>query len=130
MLNEDYLRFDFAHFSKVTPEEIVKIETIVNEKIRADIRLKEDRNYPSARLRNQEPGCYLERSMERNAYDHFRSSFSIELCGGCHVPSTGHIGFFKITTESAVAAGVRRMEAVTQKELSDMYKISYFNFLI
>ncbi len=114
LLNEDYLRFDFSHFSKVTPEEIVKIETIVNEKIREDIRLKEDRNIPISQA--EKSGARMlfgEKYGEKVRMITFDPKFSIELCGGCHVTSTGHIGFFKITTESAVAAGVRRIEAVT-----------------
>ncbi len=114
LLNEDYLRFDFSHFAKVTPEEILKIETIVNHKIREDIRLKEDRNIPISQA--EASGARMlfgEKYGEKVRMITFDPAYSIELCGGCHVPSTGRIGFFKIITESAVAAGVRRIEAVT-----------------
>ena len=114
LLNEDYLRFDFSHFAKVTPEEILKIETIVNRKIREDIRLKEDRNIPISQA--EKSGARMlfgEKYGEKVRMITFDPAYSIELCGGCHVSSTGRIGFFKIITESAVAAGVRRIEAVT-----------------
>jgi alanyl-tRNA synthetase len=114
LLNEEYLRFDFSHFAKVTPEEILRIETIVNQKIREDIRLKEDRNIPISQA--EKSGARMlfgEKYGEKVRMITFDPSYSIELCGGCHVSSTGRIGFFKIISESAVAAGVRRIEAVT-----------------
>lgn len=114
LLNEDYLRFDFSHFAKVTPEEILRIETIVNHKIREDIRLKEDRNIPISQA--EKSGARMlfgEKYGEKVRMITFDPAYSIELCGGCHVSSTGRIGFFKIIAESAVAAGVRRIEAVT-----------------
>lgn len=114
LLNEEYLRFDFSHFAKVTPEEIHKIETIVNQKIREDIRLTEDRNIPISQA--EKSGARMlfgEKYGEKVRMITFDPAYSIELCGGCHVSSTGHIGFLKITTETAVAAGVRRIEAVT-----------------
>ena len=114
LLNEHYLRFDFSHFSKVTPEEILKIEARVNEKIREDIRLIEDRNIPIKQA--EKSGARMlfgEKYGEHVRMITFDPSYSIELCGGCHVTSTGRIGIFKITSEAAVAAGVRRIEAVT-----------------
>lgn len=114
LVNDEYLRFDFSHFAKMTPEEISKIETRVNQKIREDIRLKEDRNLPISQA--EKAGARMlfgEKYGERVRMITFDPSFSIELCGGCHVSSTGHIGFFKILSESAIAAGVRRIEAVT-----------------
>ncbi len=114
LLNDAYLRFDFSHFSKVLPDELARIEARVNQKIREDIRLKEDRNIPikeaekaGARMLFGEKYGDIVRMIS------FDPTYSIELCGGCHVPSTGHIGYFKITGESAIAAGVRRIEAVT-----------------
>ena len=114
LLNEEYLRFDFSHFAKVTPEELQKIETIVNQKIREDIQLKEDRNIPiSVAEKSGARMLFGEKYGEKVRMITFDPAYSIELCGGCHVRSTGHIGFLKIISESAVAAGVRRIEAVT-----------------
>jgi len=120
LLDEHYLRFDFSHFSKVTPEELRRIEDIVNEKIREDIHLKEDRGIP-IKVAEQSGARMLfgEKYGEKVRMITFDPSFSIELCGGCHVPTTGRIGFFKITSESAVAAGVRRIEAITAKAAED-----------
>lgn len=120
LLDERYLRFDFSHFSKVTPEELRKIEDMVNEKIREDIHLKEDRGIPIKTA--EQAGARMlfgEKYGEKVRMITFDPSYSIELCGGCHVPSTGRIGFFKITSESAVAAGVRRIEAITAKAAED-----------
>lgn len=114
LLNEEYLRFDFSHFAKVTAEELQKIETIVNQKIREDIQLKEDRNIPiSVAEKSGARMLFGEKYGEKVRMITFDPAYSIELCGGCHVRSTGHIGFLKIISESAVAAGVRRIEAVT-----------------
>jgi alanyl-tRNA synthetase len=120
LLDEHYLRFDFSHFSKVTPEELRKIEDLVNEKIREDIHLQEDRGIP-IKVAEQAGARMLfgEKYGEKVRMITFDPAYSIELCGGCHVPSTGRIGFFKITSESAVAAGVRRIEAITAKAAED-----------
>lgn len=112
LVNAKQLRFDFSHFSKVTPEELLAIEEKVNEAVRANIELNEQRNVP------------LEAAADMGAMMLFGEKYgdtvrviqfgdSIELCGGTHVPSTGTIGLFKITTETAVAAGIRRIEAIT-----------------
>lgn len=114
LLNDEYLRFDFSHFSKVTAEELQKIETMINQKIREDIQLKEDRNIPiSVAEKSGARMLFGEKYGEKVRMITFDPAYSIELCGGCHVRSTGHIGFLKIISESAVAAGVRRIEAVT-----------------
>jgi alanyl-tRNA synthetase len=130
LVNESYLRFDFAHFSKMTAEEITKVESRVNEKIREDIRLKEDRNIPISQA--EKSGARMlfgEKYGEKVRMITFDPDFSIELCGGCHVKSTGHIGYFKITSESAVAAGVRRIEAVTA-EGAERYVNDQINQLV
>ncbi|HET8829342.1 MAG TPA: alanine--tRNA ligase-related protein, partial [Pelobium sp.] len=114
LVNENMLRFDFSHFSKVTEEEIRKIEGIVNEKIRANIVLKEERNvaYQQA-LDSGVTALFGEKYGDFVRVITFGEGYSKELCGGTHVPATGQIGYFKITSESAVAAGVRRIEAIT-----------------
>jgi alanyl-tRNA synthetase len=115
-LNEDTLRFDFQHFQKVSEEEIARIETIVNQKIRENIALEEARNLPIEEA--QKSGAMMlfgEKYGETVRMITFDQSYSRELCGGCHVQQTGQIGYFKITAETAIAAGVRRIEAVTAK---------------
>ena len=114
LLNEDHLRFDFSHFGKVTDEEIRQIEDIVNQRIRDNIKRKEDRAIPMEEARSA--GAMMlfgEKYGDKVRMITFDPGFSVELCGGCHVPATGRIGLFKIVSESAVAAGVRRIEAVT-----------------
>ena len=114
LVNENVLRFDFSHFSKVTDEEIRAIEGIVNEKIRANIALKEERNVPYQQaLDSGVTALFGEKYGDFVRVITFGEGYSKELCGGTHVPATGQIGFFKIVSESAVAAGVRRIEAIT-----------------
>ncbi len=113
-LDDKTLRFDFAHFQKVTEEELAEIERMVNEKIRENIPLEEARNLPIEEAKKS--GAMMlfgEKYGETVRMITFDPTYSRELCGGCHVPHTGKIGYFKITGESAVAAGVRRLEAVT-----------------
>jgi alanyl-tRNA synthetase len=113
-LDEHTLRFDFQHHQKVSDTEVIEIERIVNEKIRENIALEEARNLPIAEA--QKAGAMMlfgEKYGETVRMITFDPAYSRELCGGCHVKHTGQIGFFKITTESAVAAGVRRIEALT-----------------
>jgi alanyl-tRNA synthetase len=106
------LRFDFSHFSKVTEEELVEVEDFVNARIREGIKLEEKRNIP------------YQQAIENGAIALFGEKYgdsvrtitfgkSTELCGGTHVPNTSHIWHFIITSESAVAAGIRRIEAIT-----------------
>lgn len=114
LVNSSVLRFDISHFSKVTEEEIRKVEVIVNEKIRQNIVLDERRSIPLQQALDEGvTGLFGEKYGEFVRVITFDPHFSRELCGGTHVKSTGEIGFFKITSESAVAAGVRRIEAVT-----------------
>jgi len=114
LVNPEYLRFDFSHFAKVTDDELEQIEAIVNEKIRANIALKEERMvaYQEA-ISSGVTALFGEKYGEYVRVITFDDSFSKELCGGTHVKATGQIGFFKIIAESAVAAGVRRIEAIT-----------------
>ncbi|MGB1216833.1 MAG: DHHA1 domain-containing protein, partial [Saprospiraceae bacterium] len=109
-----YLRFDFSHHSGMTDEEVHQVEKIVNERIRQNIALDEKRNIPLAEA--QAAGATMlfgEKYGETVRMITFDSSYSIELCGGIHVPFTGEIGYFKIRTETSVASGIRRIEALT-----------------
>ena len=114
LVNEEHTRFDFSHFAKVTDEELRKIEKMVNEKIRENILLDEKRNVPIKQA--QEMGAtalFGEKYGDFVRVITFDPTYSMELCGGTHVRSTGDIAKFKIISESSVAAGVRRVEAVT-----------------
>ena len=118
--SEEVTRFDFAHFSKVTDEELAQIETIVNQKIRDNIKLDEKRNVPIQQaIAMGATATFGEKYGDFVRVITFDPTFSLELCGGTHVPATGEIGMFKFVAESSVSAGVRRVEAYTgEKALS------------
>ena len=114
LVNDEHTRFDFSHFAKVSNEELQNIEKMVNEKISENILLDEKRNVPIKQA--QEMGAtalFGEKYGDFVRVIVFDPKYSMELCGGTHVRSTGEIEKFKIISESSVAAGVRRVEAIT-----------------
>ncbi|WP_097125782.1 alanine--tRNA ligase [Spirosoma fluviale] len=112
----DALRFDFSHFSKVTDEQLAEVERIVNEKIREDIKLDEKRNVPIGQAKELgATALFGEKYGDFVRVITFDPNYSVELCGGTHVPATGHIGLFKFTGEGSVSTGIRRVEAKTSK---------------
>ena len=119
-VNADSLRFDFSHFQKVTPEQLREAEILANKLIRQDLALEESRHTP------------IEEAKAMGAMALFGEKYgddvrvikfgpSVELCGGCHVASTGKIGALRIVMESSVAAGIRRIEAVTAAKADELY---------
>lgn len=114
LVSPDVLRFDVSHFAKMTYDEIKAVEDIVNAKIRTNIPLKEEREVPFQQaIDSGVTALFGEKYGDFVRVITFDDQFSKELCGGTHVSATGQIGFFKIVSESAVAAGVRRIEAIT-----------------
>ncbi|MBK8681627.1 MAG: alanine--tRNA ligase [Bacteroidetes bacterium] len=122
----DRLRFDFSHFTRVTEEELLEIENIINKKVREDIRLDERRNVPIEEAKKL--GAMMlfgEKYGEQVRVITYDENFSRELCGGIHVPSTGVIGYCKIISESAVAAGIRRIEAITGEAATQLIQQNF-----
>ena len=114
LVSEKLLRFDFSHFTKVTDAQLREIEQIVNGRIRQQIPLVERRNVPIAEAKTLGAmALFGEKYGEFVRVITFDKNYSVELCGGLHVANTGSIGYLKITAESAVGAGVRRIEAMT-----------------
>jgi alanyl-tRNA synthetase len=120
LVTADSLRFDFSHFQKVTPEELREVEKFANQMIRQNLTLDETRH------------ATMQQAKEMGAMALFGEKYgddvrvikfgeSVELCGGCHVQATGLIGSLRILMETSVAAGVRRIEAVTAQKVDELY---------
>ncbi|MEO6167271.1 MAG: alanine--tRNA ligase [Chitinophagales bacterium] len=121
----DHLRFDFSHFSKVTKEELETIESTVNHKIRENI-LREVNVMPvEEAMKTGAMALFGEKYGDKVRVVTFDKNFSSELCGGTHVPATGAIGYFKIVSEGAVAAGVRRIDAVTGEAAEKLIRTAF-----
>ncbi len=109
----DRLRFDFAHYQKVTVEELQEIEALVNHKLHENIELQHHRNIPFEEAKKMGALMFFGDKYGDNVNVVQFSDFSLEFCGGTHVNNSSQIGLFKIISESSIASGVRRIEAVT-----------------
>ena len=120
LVTADSLRFDFSHYQKVTPEELRKVEQLANQLIRTDFRLEESRHTPIAEAKAMGAMALFGEKYGDDVRV-IKYGPSVELCGGCHVSSTGRIGSVRIVMETSIAAGVRRIEAVTAGKADELY---------
>lgn len=121
LVDAERLRFDFSHFGRMTKEEIREVERIVNERVRADIPNETLENVPINDAKQMGAmALFGEKYGDTVRVISFDRSYSVELCGGTHVKTTGQIGLFKIVSEGAIASGVRRLEAITG-EVAEQY---------
>lgn len=121
LVNPSNLRFDFSHFAKITDEELALVEAMVTKAIHSNIPLEERRSVPIDEAKKL-GAMALFGEKYGDAVRVIKFGDSVELCGGIHVPSTGKIGIFKITSEAAVAAGIRRIEAITGPSAEQYFK--------
>lgn len=121
LVKSDYLRFDFSHFGKVTPEELEKVENFVNARIREQLQLEEQRNMAYQDAIDQ-GAIALFGEKYGDDVRAIRFGESMELCGGTHVKNTAEIWYFKIMGESSVASGIRRIEAITGKAAMEYFE--------
>ena len=120
LVTPDSLRFDFSHYQKVTPEELRRIEQTANQLIRQDFALEESRHTPIAKAKEMGAMALFGEKYGDDVRV-IKYGPSIELCGGCHVSSTGRIGSVRIVMETSIAAGIRRIEAVTAAQADNLY---------
>ena len=119
LVNDEHLRFDFSHFAKMTDEEIARVENIVNEKIRENVPVVIKNMLKDEAVALGAMALFGEKYGNVVRVVIMDPNYSIELCGGTHVGSTGQLGMFKLTSEGAVAAGVRRITAVSGQAAQD-----------